>query len=146
MKPSIFNNINDDENVSSDSINGLIEYYTDKIHAMYVDLLKELGVEHLDEKITVVTKLSDNDKVTSTFKAGHHVIEMLFQSGETRKEVSLLDKRFLTLCPCSHKTSILNQLKYLLMEVGSETIDQKEWKEAISGLNTCEDLNNIEDF
>lgn len=146
MKPSIFNSINDNEPMSPDSINGLIEYYTDKIHAMYVNLLKELGVEHLDEKITVVTTLSDNDKVTNTFKAGHHVIEMLFQSGETRRDIEKLDKKFLTLCPCNHKTSILNQIKYLLMEVGSETIDKQEWADAISGLNTCEDLNNIDDF
>jgi hypothetical protein len=107
---------------------------------MYLDVLEKSGIKNLDQKINVKTKFPDGHIMTDTFKAGHHFIEHVFFSEETQKELEKLDDTFLKNCKCKDKEELLEHLKYVIQEVGSEDLNIKSWLDATKNFNSCDSL------
>jgi hypothetical protein len=148
MNPALLNAIYHkiDSKKQFESLQDVVNYYEEKVFELYIGALSKVGIDNLDQKIKVTTKFPDGNTLTSVFKAGHHMIEVVLDSEEYRKEINELDTIFLKNCQCENKEDILDKLKYILMEVGSETIDKHEWSESVQGFSNCEDFQHIIDF
>ncbi len=130
---SIYQQHSAPQNISD--MSGLINYYVNKIHLLFLDILDQSGIDNLDQKIKVTTKFDDGYMLTSVFTAGAHFIDVIFASEDYEKEISKLDETFLKNCPSPNKEDILEKLKHVIAEIASETIDKEEWIKEINELN-----------
>ena len=153
MKPALLNSIYLKlSQESHNDLNSLVNNYSKKIFMLYLDALHKAGVNDVNEKIKVSTKFDDGYVLNSVFKAGHHIIESIFESEEFKATIDEFDKMFLENCPCPNKINILHTLKSILIEIGGESADQEEWVSELEKIQACEDfnsfdeLNNIDDF
>lgn len=115
-----------------------ILYYMEKVYLLYIDALDSANVNNLDEMIEVTLKFPDGYTMTNTLRAGDHLIDMVLDSDEYRKNIQKLDEIFLQHSHCPEKEEHLAYLKYILSEVGAETLDKDEWTEAVlSAMSEC---------
>lgn len=121
-------------------LQNLVNNYSKQVFVLFLDALDKAGIENLKKKIKVKTKFADGYVLESTFLAGQHMIETLFESEEYAKEIKELDQNFLNACECPQKEAVLHLLKAVLSEVGSESIDPKDWSEAVQHFTDCEEF------
>ena len=138
MKPALLNSIYEDDSKSLNNLHSLVSFYAKKIQILYLDLLDKSGIKNLDEKVKVITKFPDGYVLKNTYKAGHHFIEYLFENSDFKKDIEKLDEMFLNNCRCENKEEVLDHLKYILMECGSESISLKDWNKALKNFKTCD--------
>ena len=116
----------------------LINYYVNKIHLLFLDILDQSGIDNLDEKIKVTSKFEDGYILTSLFRAGEHFIDVIFSSTDYEKEISKLDKMFLDNYNSQNeedkedKEDTLEKIKHIISEIAPETIDKEEWLKELS--------------
>lgn len=139
MKSDLLNSIYQKHDSQHDFNNtkDLMNFYVNKIHLLYVDALDKAGIENLDQKIKVTTKFDDGYVLTNVFNAGHHIIDVVFDSEDYSKNLENLDKTFLQKCTCPDKEDLLEKIKHIIAEIGSETIDKQEWLKELDHLKTC---------
>jgi len=144
MKPALLNSIYNKEQ-NFDSLRGLTDYYAKKMFVLYLNSLNKAGIDNLDQEITVTTKFPDGYEMHNTFKAGEHLMEALFDSEETKSEIQKLDQTFLENCQCPNKEDILNKLKFVLIEIGSQSVSQEEWTKELGAFGDCSDFEEVEE-
>ena len=147
MKPALLNAIytKDTQNGSFDTLHKLVDAYSKKVFVLYLDALHEAGVDDIAQKVTVNTKFPDGYILVSSYPAGHHIIEALFESYEFKEKIEQLDKMFLENCSCAKPKRVLEKLKEAIMEVGSESIDQEEWNDHIKVFHDCKNIDEIKE-
>jgi hypothetical protein len=133
MKPALLNSIYEDAKPLN-NFNELAKQYAKKIHVLYLNLLDKAGVKNLDEKIKVTTKFPDGYVMTDTFKAGHHLIEYLFDSDTTQNQIQKLDNEFLKNCSSSKKEELLEKIKHVISEEGSENLNLNNWLDVVEDI------------
>ncbi len=127
----------------TDDLSGLkkaVSTYIKYMYILYLDVLEDCGVNDLDEKIEVKTKFQDGYTLKHTYEAGYYLINLLLDSDEYKKAIQNLDSRFLDECECPNKEQVLNYLKAIIAEVGSETIKKEEWDEISNYFENCPEL------
>lgn len=142
MKPALLNSIyyKLSEAESKEGLQNIAALYAKKVYILYLDALDKAGVNNLHRKIKVKTKFPDGYVLESTYQAGEHIIESLFESDEFSREIKELDDMFLNSCECENKNIALNFLKIILKDVGSDSLDMNDWLEAIKNFSNCEEF------
>ncbi len=122
-----------------------IDTYVKYMYVLYLDVLEDCGVNNLDEKIEVKTKFQDGYTLKHTYEAGYYLINLLLDSDEYKRAVSKLDERFLDECECPNKEQVLNYLKAIIADVGSETIEKEKWDSISEYFTDCPELSSDEE-
>ena len=139
MKPALLDSIYHKINTGQtfDDLKSLADFYAQKVYTLYLDSLKKSGITNLDETIKVTSKLQDGYILKNTFRAGDHMIEALFHSQDYSRDIKKLDDTFLDNCQCPNKEEVLHKLKFVLIEIGSESIGQDEWLKELGAFSDC---------
>lgn len=147
MKPALLNSIYHKMNPenSSGGLRSVAENYIKKAFLLYLDALEKAGVSDLNEKVKVKTKFKDGHEIESIYKAGHHMIEDLFEAEEYSVAIDELDQNFLNACECPNKDKALMILKLAIQEVGGESIEQKSWLKIANFFESCDPFSEIEE-
>ena len=148
MRPDLLNSIYYKLSEKEDTTNlqGNVNDYVKKIFVLFLDLLNHAGVNDLKEKIKVRTEFENGKVMEVVTEAGEHLIEMLLFSDDLEKEIEELDNSFMSGCDCQNKEGVVHKIKAILSDVGSESIELKDWIEAVRGMNDCEDFDAEESF
>lgn len=148
MKPALLNSIytKDTHEGSFDTLQKLVVAYSKKIFILYLDAMHNAGVNDVAQMVSVRTRFPDGHVHESSYPAGHHIIEAIFESQEFKDQVEKLDKMFLENCSCAKPKRVLGKLKEAIMEVGCESIDQEEWTEHLSKFHDCQHIDEIVEF
>jgi hypothetical protein len=148
MKPNLLNSIyyklSQTEEVKG--LQNAVNNYTKKVFMLYLELLDQAGVDDLNERVKVKTEFANSKVLETECTAGEHLIEALLHSDDFEDEMKELDEIFLNSCQCNNKEGILHRIKAILSDVGSESIEQSDWLDAVDGMKNCEDFESEERF
>jgi hypothetical protein len=148
MRPDLLNSIYYKLSEKEDTTNlqGNVNDYVKKVFVLFLDLLNHSGVSDLNEKIKVKTEFENGKVMEVVTEAGEHLIEMLLFSDEFKREIDELDDALMSGCDCRNKEGVVDKIKAILSDVGSESIELKDWVNAVKGMNDCEDFDAEESF
>jgi hypothetical protein len=130
----------------SADLQGIVNNYVKKIFVLYLDLLNDAGVDNLTEKVKVKSEFGDGKVMETIVEAGEHLIEILLFSDHFKTEIQELDDTLVESCQCQNREGVLHKIKAIIADVGSESIELKDWIKAVNGLDGCEDFDAEEDF
>lgn len=114
--------------------NDVVSFYVKKIYALFVDLLDKSGINNLSEMISADITLSNGKVLKNKLQAGHYFIDYILFSDKTKEEIEKLDKIFLQNIQSDNPEETLEHIKYILVEEASETLDMKQWLEALKNI------------
>ncbi len=148
MKPNLLNSIyyKLSQVEEGEGLQNCVNNYAKKVFMLYLELLDQLDVDDLNEQVKVKLLLPSGKTHETLVNVGEHLIETLLNSDDFEDEISELDKDFLNKCNCPNKEGILHMVKAIIEDIGSESVEQEDWMNALRKIDNCEDFEREERF